>query len=147
MLPEVYFMRYAFPCARVLVDFRKKITEEEWLKMKDAVDNDTPLEREYLESLFTNAVKGLKQISDDYWRIEVIREYFWNRHEENLSKDLPPMMKRLCTVKKGKLEKKIDDVFVVDLGEGDVRNVHALYKNAEVGDTVMVHWGYAVEKI
>ncbi|MBW3011053.1 hypothetical protein KY335_02375 [Candidatus Woesearchaeota archaeon] len=140
-------MRYAFPCARVLVDVRKTITEDEWLKMKEAVENDVPLDRSYLERLFTNAVKGFKKISDDYWRIEVIREYFWHQHEENLSKDLPPMIKRLCVVKKGQLEKQIGDYFKVDLGDGDVRIVGVLYRGAKVGDTVMVHHGYAVEKI
>lgn len=147
MLAEIYFLRYAFPCARVLVDVRKKITEEEWLKMKKAVETDTALEREYLEKIFVKAISGLRKISDDYWNIEAIREYFWNRHEEEISSDLPPMVKRLCVIKKGKLEKQIRDVFKVNLGDGDIRNVNVLYPNASVGDTVMVHYGYAVEKI
>jgi hypothetical protein len=140
-------MRYAFPCARVLVDVRKLITEDEWLKMKEAVENDIPLDRAYLERLFTNAIKGFKKISDDYWRIEVIKEYFWRRHEENLSKDLPPMIKRLCVVKKGKLVKQLGDVFKVEFGDGETRMIHTLYPNPKVGDLVMVHYGYAAEKV
>ena len=148
MLPEVYFMRYAFPCARVLVDFRKKITEEEWQEMKKAVETDTPMDRSYLEKTFTKAFIELKRISPEkYWSIETIREYFWHRHTEAISPDLPAMIKRLCLVKKGKLEKQIGDVFKANLGDGDIRNIHALYKNAKVGDTVMVHYGYASEKV
>lgn len=147
ILPEVYFMRYAFPCARVLVDIRKRITEKEWEEMKKAVETDTPMEKSYLEKTFVKAIEGMKKISHDYWNTETIREYFWNRHEEQISKDLPPTIRRLCVVKKGKLEKKIGNVFKANLGDGDVRNVLALYKDAQAGDTVMVHYGYAVEKV
>jgi hypothetical protein len=147
MLPEVYFLRYAFPCARVLVDVRKTISEEEWLKMKQAVETDTALDREYLEKTFPVAISRIKKINPDPWNVDVIREYFWNRHAKEISKDLPPMVRRLCVVKKGKIEKQIGDVFKVNLGNGDIRNVNTLYKNAAVGDTVMVHYGYAVEKI
>ena len=147
MLPEVYFLRYAFPCARVLVDVRKTITEEEWEKMKEAVETETPMDRAYLEKTFPVAIERIKKINPDPWSVETIREYFWNRHAEAISKDLPPMIRRLCVVKKGKLNKQIGDVFTVDLGDGDVRNVQVLYPGAKVGDTVMVHYGYAVEKI
>lgn len=140
-------MRYAFPCARVLVDVRKVITEDEWLKMKEAVEKDIPMDRAYLERLFANAFKGLKKISDDYWRIEVIREYFWHRHEENLSQDLPSMIKRLCVVRKGQLVKQFGDVFKVDFDDGETRMIHTLYPNPQIGDRVMVHYGYAAEKV
>jgi hypothetical protein len=147
MLPEVYFLRYAFPCARVLVDVRKTITEEDWLKLKKAVETDTPITRERLEQIFPVAIERLKKISANYWNIAVIREYFWNKHEEAISRDLPAMIKRLCPVCKGKIIKQTGDVFKVDLGNNDIRNVNALYNDAKVGDTVMVHYGYAVEKI
>jgi len=147
MLPEVYFLRYAFPCSRVLVDVRKTITEEDWLKLKNAVETDTLISREKLEQIFPIAIKRLKEISPDYWNISTIREYFWNRHEEAISKDLPAMIRRLCPVCKGKIIKQTNEVFKVDLGNGDIRNVNTLYHDAKIGDTVMVHYGYAVEKI
>ena len=147
MLPEVYFLRYAFPCARVLVDFRKTLTEEEYDKMREAVENDTPLPREYLEKTFPKAMMGLKKISKDYWNVATIRKYFCECHEEMLSTDLPPLVKRLCVVKPGKLVAEVKGFFRVDLGCGDVRVVTPLYKDAKVGDTAMIHYGYAVEKI
>lgn len=148
MHPEVYFLRYAFPCARVLVDIRKRITEAEWQEMKKAVETDTPMDRVYLEKTFVKAFEGLRKINPEkYWNIETIREYFWNRHEEQISHDLPKMIRRLCLVKKGKLEKQIGDVFRANLGDGDIRNIQALYPEAKAGDTVMVHYGYAVEKV
>lgn len=147
MLPEVYFLKYAFPCARVLVDIRKTITESDWLKLKKSVEEEIPLEKEYLEQIFPVAVSKIKKINSSCWNVEAIREYFWNQHEEAISKDLPPMIQRLCVVKKGKLIKQIGSVFKVDLGENDIRNVNVLYPNASVGDEVMVHYGYAVEKV
>ncbi|MBU0461411.1 MAG: HypC/HybG/HupF family hydrogenase formation chaperone [Nanoarchaeota archaeon] len=147
MLPEVYFLRYAFTCARVLVDFRKTLTEEEYEKMQKAVETDTPMDRKYLEKVFCHAIEGLKKINTDYWNIETIREYFWRRHKEHLSRDLPPTIKRMCLVKPGKLVKRIDDYFRADLGDGDIRTVIPIYKGAKVGDTAMIHYGYAVEKV
>ncbi|MEM4264082.1 MAG: hypothetical protein QW666_04300 [Candidatus Woesearchaeota archaeon] len=147
MLPEVYFLRYSFPCARVLVDIRKTITEKEWEKLKAAVETGTALDRAYLEKIFPIAISRIKKINPDPWNIEAIREYFWNRHTEAISPDLPPMIRRLCQVKKGKLEKQVGDVFKADLGSNDVRYVQALYPEARTGDTAMIHYGYAVEKI
>jgi hypothetical protein len=147
MLPEVYFLRYSFPCARVLVDVRKTITEKDWEKLKQAVETDTPVDRAYLEKIFPLAIQRIKKINPDPWSVETIREYFWNRHEEEISNDLPPMIKRLCVVKKAKLVKQIKDVFKADLGSDDIRYVQALYPDAKVGDTVMVHYGYAVELV
>ncbi|MBN1644584.1 hypothetical protein JW851_00910 [Candidatus Woesearchaeota archaeon] len=147
MLPEVYFLRYAFTCARVLVDYKKTITEEEWKKMQEAVENGAPMDREYLEKVFSKPIGELKKISPDYWDISVIREYFWNRHEEAITKTLPPMIKRLCVVRKGKLIAQFGDVFKAKIGENDIRNVNTMYPGPKVGDTVMVHYGYAVEKV
>lgn len=147
MQPETYFLRYAFPCARVLVDIRKRITEEEYKKLEHAVQTDEAISRETLEQIFPKAIQGLKKIRKDYWTIETIKEYFWNRHEEAISTDLPPMIQRLCQVKKGALVQQIGNAFKANLGNNDVRYVYALYPNAKAGDNAMIHYGYAVEKI
>jgi len=149
--PEVYFLRYAFPCARVLVDLRKTLTEEEFSEMQRCVETDTPMDRKFLESKFTKAVEGMKKIDKDFWNIDTIRRYFWSEHEGNLSKDLPPTICRLCIVRPGRLTRKIDNVFRAEikdgLGKEDVRIVVPLYKDAKVGDTAMIHYGYAVERL
>ncbi|MBW2965329.1 hypothetical protein KY363_07770 [Candidatus Woesearchaeota archaeon] len=143
-------MRYAFPCARVLVDFRKTLSEEEYADMQDAVEHDRPMDRKFLEQKFTKAMEGLRRISDNVWDVDVIYEYFCVRHEDNLSKDLPEIINKLCVVKPGKLVKRLEKdgktFFRADLGDGDVRIVIPLYKEAAEGDTAMIHYGYAVEK-
>jgi hydrogenase maturation factor len=144
-------MRYAFPCARVLVDFRKTLTEEQYSEMQKAVETDTPMDRAFLEEKFHKAFSGMKKISADVWNIETIREYFCVRHEDHLSSDLPDIVNRMCVVKPGKLvkmfEKEGKRFFRAEIGEGDVRVVIPLYKDAAVGDTAMIHYGYAVEKV
>lgn len=150
MLPEVYFLRYSFPCARVLVDFRKTLSESEYDKMKQAVETDAPMPRDHLEKIFFHAVDGLKKTAGEgnkYWTVLNMREYFWNRHEEHLSTDLPPIVCRLCVVKPAKLVKEIKGYFKAELEGGEERIVEALYKGAAVGDTAMIHYGYAVEKV
>ncbi|MEE9525517.1 MAG: hypothetical protein V3V78_02820 [Candidatus Woesearchaeota archaeon] len=146
MKPEVYFLRYAFPCARVLVDIRKTITEEEFEKLEQAVKTDTPIDRSYLEKIFIKAVEGMKKISNDIWNIETIRKYFQEGHENSISKDLPSMIQRLCKIKKGILIDKKKGVFIAEL-ENEKRNIIPLYKNPEIGDKVIIHYGYAVEKL
>jgi hypothetical protein len=123
------------------------MTEEEYAEMRKAAETDTPMDRAYLEKTFTNAFKGFKKISEDYWRIDVIKEYFWHRHEENLSKDLPPMTRRLCLVRKGTLVKKIGKHFKVVFEDGEARVVIPLYRDAKVGDQAMIHYGHAAEKV
>ncbi|MBW2967597.1 hypothetical protein KY362_03860 [Candidatus Woesearchaeota archaeon] len=149
--PEVYFLRYAFPCARVLVDFRKTLTEEEFEQMRKAVETDTPMDRTYLEEKFDHAVEGIRKVSDDVWNVKNIRKYFWECHEEHLSTDLPQIVCRLCVVKPGKLVKKIEKngqiFFRTEISADDVRSVMPLYKDAKVGDTAMIHYGYAVEPV
>ncbi|MBD3259082.1 hypothetical protein GF371_00460 [Candidatus Woesearchaeota archaeon] len=126
---------------------RKTMTEEEYEVMRKAVETDTPMDRKYLENTFKKAMQGFRKISEDIWRVEVIREYFWHRHEENLSKDLPPMVKRLCLVREGTLVKQFGKAFKVVFEDGETRIITPLYKDAKVGDKVMVHYGHAAEKV
>ncbi len=146
MKPEVYFLKYAVPCAQVLKDIRKTITEEEYEKICKAGFNNESLPREYLEKIFPKAIKGMKEISDDIWNIDTIREYFHGIHEEMISDDLPPTIKRLCKIRKAEVIDMKKGALVVDLGD-EKRNVMALYDEPKIGDKVFIHYGYAVEKI
>ena len=73
MLPEVYFLRYSFPCARVLVDLRKTITEEELERLQCAVETDTPVDRKYLERIFDHAFEGIRKVSEDVWNVDTTK--------------------------------------------------------------------------
>ncbi len=145
MLPEQYFLRYAFPCAQVLLDL-KRITQADYDKLKNAVLNNEVLSRVYLEKIFVKAVTGMRTVSEDIWDVNVIKEYFHNKHDEMISKDLPPTIQKLCKVKEGILVAKNEPAFIAKLGS-EKRNVFALYEKPKIGDRVIIHYWYAVERI
>jgi hypothetical protein len=147
MLPEVCLLRYAFACARNKVDVQKKITEDDYKRLKQAVDTDTPLPREYLASIFVDAIAGLKSMTPDFWHVDIIREYYWNRHPEYVAQNVHPILHELCLVKKATLEAQLEKAFRARFENGKSRTVIPLYKGARVGDTVMVHYAYAAEKV
>ena len=80
MLPEQYFLRYAFTCAQVLLDL-KRITQADYDKLKEAVFNNEILDRKYLEKIFVKAIVGMRKISNEIWDIDVIRKYFHKGHD------------------------------------------------------------------
>lgn len=145
--PEKYLLRYAFPCAiNKLVS--KKITQEEYDTMKAAFESGQGMPREFLERVYTDAIPELRNMTADYWRVEVMRAYFWNRHNFTVPVEYPQEFRELCEIRSGTLEQARDDGrFVVLLETGRRRVVSAAYPAPSLGDAVMVHYGYAVEKI
>ena len=57
----------------------------------------------------------------------------------------PATLKELCRVQKAKVIRKKGDVLIVEFGSKK-RPVMSDFVNADVGDEVMIHYGYAVEK-
>ena len=146
--PEVYFLRFAFACAEALVD-QDIITQEQHDEMKNSILTNTPLDRDYLENIFTNAFKGLKKIDDaHYMTHEIIRKYFCNQHEENLQHLAEPA-RNFCLVKNAKVVKRLTGNFYrVEMEDGTTRPVHMeICPDVQIGDIVRVHRAYAAEKI
>ncbi|MBW2987727.1 hypothetical protein KY336_04205, partial [Candidatus Woesearchaeota archaeon] len=147
--PEVYFLRYAYPCAKDLLG--KSLKQEDIDKMRNSVLENSPLPREYLEGIFKNAIKGMKKINaSDYWSIETIRAYFWIEHEKNLQHlEKMPMLKERCLVKRGKINEQLKHGFYkVQFTDGKTRNITLeLLPEARLGDDVLVHRAHAVEKV
>ncbi len=81
MEPEQYFLKYAFPCAYVLLE-QKKITKEQYLELERAFFENAVVPKEQLESMFKAAFRRLKALSNDYWDIEVLRHYFHSYHNK-----------------------------------------------------------------
>lgn len=84
MSPEVYFLRYAFPCSHVLLNIRREINEKEYRKMERAALEGRALDKGFLEKVFFRAFERMQKIAEelkkDKWDIDVIREYFCKRH-------------------------------------------------------------------
>jgi len=146
MEPEIYFLKYAFPCSQVLKDIRKTITDKDYQILKKAAFNNEVLPRKYLEKVFEIAIERMKKINEDIWNINTIKTYFHEKHDDLISKDLPPTIRRLCKIRRGKVINIKKNVLIVNLGD-EKRNVLPLYKNPRINDEVIIHYGYAVEKI
>lgn len=151
--PEVYFLRYAFPCAYVLKTI-KKIDEETYQTLEDAAINKKVLPRGDLEKIFENAFKNMRIVAEelrkDIWDLRVIKAYFLRRHNEIIEKNPATghTSKNLCKVHKAEIIEIKDDYLLVKYGEGGHRPVLRIFvPKAKVGDRVTIHYGYAVEKI
>lgn len=149
--PEVYFLKYAFPCSHIL-KFRGEVSNEDILKLKDAALNNRKLERAYLEKIYFRAFarmdKIARELKKDRWDLEVIKEYFRVRHNDVVAcSDNDDSFKDLCKVHKATVKEKRKESILVEYGERKRVVKKDFVPNVEVGDVVTIHYDYAIEKI
>lgn len=153
MEPEVYFLRYAFPCSHILRTLRKEIGEEDYEKMKLATVNEVVLPRDYLERVFHRAFERMGKIAHelgkDRWDRDVIEEYFVKRHNAFVdASENPEQFKDQCRVHIAEIKEITGGEMVVAYGSGKSRKVRRDYvPGVSVGDKVTIHYSYAVEKV
>jgi len=156
MKPEVYFLRYAFPCSHVICKVRKEINDGEWKRMKEAAERGEAMERKYLEKVFHRAFERIDKIAaelgKDRWNEEVIKEYFVRRHTAVVNAtEHPEAFKDQCRVHIAMIKEIDDGKLLVEYewgGEKKTRKVFGTYvPDAKPGDKVTIHYAYAVEKI
>lgn len=158
MEPEVYFIRYAHPCAHILCNVRGEVSEEEFAAMGRAAVEGRKLDREFLEGAFWRAFTRISKIAEelgkDKWDVDVIHEYFCVRHNAVLDgSDYPEAFKEMCKVYEGEVlsEEEDGEVVVSYLSEqGGIkkRKVKKDYlPDLQPGDRVRIHWMYAVERV
>lgn len=168
MMPEILFLKYAFPCTIVKVA-RKEITQQEYESLELAAKTNQPITRELLEKTYPGAVQRMKAGAQEkrqvYFSEENIRDYFLGRHNEllqgtfkpnpqqgpPLDENLPQAIRELCLITTGKIVKKGETFYVVEfmLKNQQKRRavVNDLLPDAQLGDIVRIHYGYAVEKV
>ena len=150
---EVYFLRYAFPCSHIICKIRKEISDEEYKKMERAAAEGKVLGREYLEKVFFRAFERIekiaKEMKKDKWDKEVIEEYFVRRHNFFVdASDNPESFKELCRIHRANVSDVKGKELIVEYENGKKRTVKNNYvPNVKVGDKVMIHYFYAVEKV
>ena len=158
MEPEVYFLKYAFPCSHILWRVRREITEEEYKKMENAAKHNKILSGRFLEKAFWRAFTRIEKLAEemgkDKWDIEVIKEYFCVRHNSVLNvSDYPESFKEMCKTYKARVIEETNDGEVIVSYESELdgekkRKVKKDYiKDLKVGERVWIHWQYAVEKV
>ena len=66
----------------------------------------------------------------------------------DVDKKAPPALKHLCKVFESKVIKKGNGYYIVQYENKKTRAVSSdLLPNAKIGDQVIIHYGYAVEKV
>ena len=155
MNPEVFFLKYAYPCSYILLQ-RKEISEEQLENLRQAAIKGLVIPKEKLEKIYFRAFEKItpiaKDLGKDKWDLEVLKEYFITRHNEVIDKGMyayakaPPVLKELCKVHKAKIIDKKDNILIVQYSQGKIRPVNnELVPEAEIGETVTIHYGYAIE--
>lgn len=157
---EVYFLRYAFPCANVLLD-SGKINQDTFDRLKDAAIKGVVLARRELEEIFNAAFRRIGQVSKemkkDIWALDVLKSYWREKHNlsidsgDGLYSELPKSFCDLCRVYEGEVvgERKFEGkrMLQVRFGKEEMFVFDCLVPNVKVGDKVRIHYAYAVEII
>ncbi len=168
MKPEVLFLKYAFPCTIVKVA-RKEISQQEYDILELAAKTNQPVSREILEKTYQGAAQRMRAVAQEkgqvYFSEENIRDYFLGRHNEllqgtfkpnpqqgpPLDEDLPQTIRELCLITTGKIVKKGTTFYVVEFAFKNQQKrravVNDLLPDAQLGDVIRIHYGYAVEKV
>ncbi|MFH1289998.1 MAG: hypothetical protein ABIH92_01175 [Nanoarchaeota archaeon] len=157
MEPEVYFIKYGYPCAHILCTVRGDVSEEKFKEMEQAAIQGKVMDRAYLEKVFFRAFDRIKKIAEemgkDKWDVDVIREYFCVRHNSVLmDSDYPESFKEMCKTYKAEIVSEEEDgevvvSYVSEDGKEKKRKVKKDYfPELKVGDKVWIHWQYAVER-
>jgi|WetSurMetagenome_2_1015567.scaffolds.fasta_scaffold417754_1 hypothetical protein len=155
--PEAYFLKYAFPCAFIGMQ-RGRFDEATHLRLEKAAVSGKFLSFEELAKYFPPALRRIaalkKKTGHEKWDTALIRDYFWNEHNKIIDargegyKTAPPALCELCKVLEGQVISVKDGVAVVRFAGGKRRAVMTkLVGSLKKGDKVMVHYGYAVEKL
>lgn len=151
MTPEIYFLRYARPCADFMVQ-KKEITENDLKRIDDMLYERTAPDRNFIEKIFYKAIKPLKKMSKNYWNNEVIKKYFCEVHNSLIDNScegfehLKGFQKKLCKVNKALITKVDDSYYEASINNENVRILKGWVDNAKIGDTLIVHYLLAVEK-
>jgi hydrogenase maturation factor len=147
---EHYFLRYAFPCAYIVKNLGE-IDEDEFEFLKDCAINLKPISKDRLEKIFYRAFEKISKYTKEYWDIVVMEKYFKEWHNQEIDKGVgyyataPAHIKKLSKVYKAKILDKKFNTFLVEYPEGQRRVFDDFVKDAQVGDFVFIHFGYAVE--
>ncbi len=85
---EEFFLKYAFPCAHVLLQV-KAITQEQYDELENSAKTGNTPSRQVMEESFPAAFRRIKQLArdmniEDHWDMKVMKEYWHNSHNINI---------------------------------------------------------------
>ena len=146
------FLKYAIPCGHVLVergDLKKEKLAELGKKLMagERIDDD-------LEEVFRIGVRMCfliaKKLGKDSIDEEVIRRYFWKEHEEAIkwrASIYPDVKPEACRIYAGRITGVGGGFVEAETPKGTAKYRRDFIENPKENDFVILHYGYAVEKI
>ncbi len=157
MRVEAYFLKYAFPCAFITLQ-RGRISQAEFEMLERAAVNGEAVERGELERIFAPAIRRLKKLAEEtgfeMWSRELVEEYYFKNHNQIIDEGegdygkAPKVLCELCKIFPAVVVSGSAGAVVVELPGGKLRAVNTGLTGAlKKGDRVMVHYGYACEKL
>lgn len=156
---DTFFMRYAYPCSQNLV-MLDLVPKKEYDLFEKMFQEGKPLPRAFVERIFHAAFRRIKEVArdmgiKDHWDIRVLRRYWHEFHNKYIDAGdgnygrQPKTFCELCKVYTAKIADKKDRVFVVTYtheGKLQARTVVSdQLPQADIGDTIRIHSGYAIE--
>lgn len=148
MKPEIFFLKYAYPCSFVLL-LRKEIGKKEHeLLYKSTKEEKLFLSKEKIEKIFWRPMRFLESISD----LEVIEKYWRYDHNFYLKKkefkDFDESLIEHCFVFPCEVVSVKKDKAIVKSPflEGE-RDLRIDFVTVKAGDKVTKHYDYVCEKI
>jgi hypothetical protein len=153
---EEYFFAYAFPCLYNLKKLGKISSQRYNFILKNFEKGEIPT-REELEDIFSAAFRRLKLIAKEknknYWDREIIVNYWRKDHNKFIEKKdgiyalTPEKFNEFCKVYEARVL-FVDDKIITVKYNDNIRNVLSfLCQDIKIGDKVIVHLNYAIEKI
>ena len=155
---EEFFLKYAFPCAHVLLQV-KAITQEQYDELENSAKTGNTPSRQVMEESFPAAFRRIKQLArdmniEDHWDMKVMKEYWHNSHNINIEEgegsysDFPESFCDFCKTHIAEVIQILPEGFLLIKYNETTRPVSGDYiPDAKIGDKVRIHHAYAIEKI
>lgn len=148
MKPEIFFLKYTFPCSFILL-LRKEITKEEQeLVYRSTKEENLYLPKEEIERIFWRPMKFIKSISD----LEAVQRYWWFDHNKHLKckkfKDFEEKFEKLCMVVPCEVLDLTENGAIVrsEFFDG-IMKLKIDFVDVKPEDKVTKHYDYICEKI
>lgn len=155
---DEFFLRYAFPCAHVLLE-SGVITKERYDGLEGCAKSGEVLPRDVIEDSFPAAFRRIKVLAEemgvrDYWDMQVMEEYWYRNHNEVIDRKegnyakFPESFRDFCKVHVAEVVKLLPEGFLSIEYNETRRPVSGEYvPGIKVGEKVRVHHAYAVERV
>lgn len=153
--PEIYFLKYARPCADFL-EQRGEISKNDLDKLDGMIIGKVKPNRSYIEKIFSRAIIPLKEIakemSMDYWSLDVLKNYFRNEHNIWIDEKregfehLNGIQRDLCKVYEAKIMHVENDYYGVSINDSEKKVLKGHVLDGQINDVIFVHYLMAVEK-